>query len=83
MVNNVRSVLIVLIFIRVYEIPEFLYVPIFILAAVLIWLIGFWLDKKKFYYDIDNSVYQRGKLGETLETIKNHLNEQDSHTLRQ
>lgn len=70
MVNNVRSVLIVLIFIRVYEIPEFLYVPIFIVSAVLIWLIGFWLDKKKFYYDIDNSVYERSKMGETLELIK-------------
>ena len=82
-INNVRSVMILLIFIRVYEIPEFLYVPIFIVTGFLIWFIGFILDKKKFYYDIDNSTYERGKLGETLEIIKKYIDEQGSNSVRQ
>lgn len=70
-INLFRSLLLVLILVKLFEVPNWAYVVIVLIYGLMCWLFGYIIDKTKFYKRIDKSYLRRSQLIDEIDEIKN------------
>lgn len=68
-INWFRSLLLVLIFVKLFEIPGFYYPIIIFVYGLIVWVIGYVCDKRKMYYYFDKAYYKRSNIFQKLEKM--------------
>ncbi len=69
-VNWFRSLLLVLIFVKLFNIQKWIYPVIIIVYAIIVWVIGYVCDKRKMYYYFDKAYYKRSNISQKLEAME-------------
>lgn len=68
-INWFRSLLLVLIFVKMFEIQKWIYPVIIILYAVVVWIVGYMVDKKNLFYYFDVAYFDRGAISKKLDKM--------------